>query len=309
MFCRINYGVAQESKAIFEQILREDEEAGGVFNAMQSNEKLYKVADFARLCGLPKDTILYYDRIGLLHPAKVGSNGYRYYSFDQLFTAHLIEGLKLSHMTLDEIREFMSAPDVDAYHAQAARSLDELEQRIRLLQQAHASITVVDCLSGEWIGHERGELFVCKMPRAGFLVHPEPFSRDDDGARFPWQLKELLDAAHAEHLAFVPLIGELRFSEEAQGMQAGSYAALRVLDSPRELSSFSYHVRPQGAYLCANFFGSYGELPGFYAAFREMAADAQHRVSEPLYQIAAGPVFGSGEPFPMRLSAKLENAG
>lgn len=309
MFCRINYGVAQESKAIFEQILREDEEAGGVFNAMQSNEKLYKVADFARLCGLPKDTILYYDRIGLLRPAKVGSNGYRYYTFDQLFTANLIEGLKLSHMTLDEIREFMSAPDVDAYHAQAARSLDELEQRIRLLQQAHASITVVDCLSGEWIGHERGELFVCKMPRAGFLVHPEPFSRDDDGARFPWQLKELLDAAHAEHLAFVPLIGELRFSEEAQGMQAGSYAALRVLDSPRELSSFSYHVRPQGAYLCANFFGSYGELPGFYAAFREMAADAQHRVSEPLYQIAAGPVFGSGEPFPMRLSAKLENAG
>lgn len=40
-----------------------------------------------------------------------------------------------------------------------------------------------------------------------------------------------------------------------------------------------------------------------------MAADAQYRVSEPLYQIAAGPVFGSGEPFPMRLSAKLENAG
>ncbi len=294
---------------MFEQILREDEEAGGVFNAMQSNEKLYKVADFARLCGLPKDTILYYDRIGLLHPAKVGSNGYRYYTFDQLFTANLIEGLKLSHMTLDEIREFMSAPDVDAYHAQAARSLDELEQRIRLLQQAHASITVVDCLSGEWIGHERGELFVCKMPRAGFLVHPEPFSRDDDGARFPWQLKELLDAAHAEHLAFVPLVGELHFGEEAAGTKAGSYAALRVFDSPRELSSFSYHVRPQGAYLCANFFGSYGELPSFYAAFREMAADAQHRVSEPLYQIAAGPVFGSGEPFPMRLSAKLENAG
>lgn len=309
MFCRINYGVAQESKAIFEQILREDEEAGGVFNAMQSNEKLYKVADFARLCGLPKDTVLYYDRIGLLHPAKVGSNGYRYYTFDQLFTANLIEGLKLSHMTLDEIREFMSAPDVDAYHAQAARSLDELEQRIRLLQQAHASITVVDCLSGEWIGHERGELFVCKMPRAGFLVHPEPFSRDDDGARFPWQLKELLDAAHAEHLAFVPLVGELHFGEEAAGTKAGSYAALRVFDSPRELSSFSYHVRPQGAYLCANFFGSYGELPGFYAAFREMAADAKHRVSGPLYQIAAGPVFGSGEPFPMRLSAKLENAG
>ena len=261
------------------------------------------------MCGLPKDTILYYDRIGLLHPAKVGSNGYRYYSFDQLFTAHLIESLKLSHMTLDEIRDFMSAPDVDAYHAQVARSLDELEQRIRLLERARASIAVVDKLSGEWVEYGCGEPFVSEMPQAGFLVHPEPFSHFDDGVRFPRQLKELLDFAHAENLAFVPLVGELRFGEEAQGVQAGSYAALRVFDSPRELSSFSYHVRPQGAYLCANFFGSYDELPGFYAAFREMAADAQHRVSEPLYQIAAGPVFGSGEPFPMRLSAKLENAG
>lgn len=280
-----------------------------LFYAMQDSGKLYKVAEFARLCGLPKDTVLYYDRIGLLCPAKVGSNGYRYYTFDQLFTANLIEGLKLSHMTLDEIRDFMSAPDVDAYHAQAARSLDELEQRIRLLQQAHASITVVDKLSGEWVEYGCGEPFASEMPQAGFLVHPEPFSHFDDGVRFPRQLKELLDFAHAEDLAFVPLVGELRFGEEAQGVQAGSYAALRVFDSPRELSSFSYHVRPQGAYLCANFFGSYDELPGFYAAFRKMAADAQHRVSEPLYQIATGPVFGSGEPFPMRLSAKLENAG
>lgn len=280
-----------------------------LFYAMQDSGKLYKVAEFARLCGLPKDTVLYYDRIGLLRPAKVGSNGYRYYTFDQLFTANLIEGLKLSHMTLDEIRDFMSAPDVDAYHAQAARSLDELEQRIRLLQQAHASITVVDKLSGEWVEYGCGEPFASEMPQAGFLVHPKPFSHFDDGVRFPRQLKELLDFAHAEDLAFVPLVGELRFGEEAQGVQAGSYAALRVFDSPRELSSFSYHVRPQGAYLCANFFGSYDELPGFYAAFRKMAADAQHRVSEPLYQIATGPVFGSGEPFPMRLSAKLENAG
>lgn len=277
--------------------------------AMQASGKLYKVAEFARLCGLPKDTVLYYDRIGLLRPAKVGSNGYRYYTFDQLFTASLIESLKLSHMTLDEIREFMSVPDVNTYHAQVARSLDELEQRIRLLQQAHASITVVDRLTGEWVGHERGELFVCKMPRAGFLVHPEPFSHFDDGVRFPRQLKELLDFAHAESLAFVPLISELHFGEEATDAKAGSYAALRVFDSPRELSSFSYHVRPQGAYLCANFFGGYGELPGFYAAFREMAADAQCCVSEPLYQIATGPVFGNGKSFPMRLSVKLENAG
>lgn len=40
-----------------------------------------------------------------------------------------------------------------------------------------------------------------------------------------------------------------------------------------------------------------------------MAANAQQRSSEPLYQIATGPVFGSSQAFPMRLSAKIETFG
>ena len=45
-----------------------------------------KTAAFAALCGVKKDTLLHYDRIGLLKPSRVGENGYRYYDFTYIGT-------------------------------------------------------------------------------------------------------------------------------------------------------------------------------------------------------------------------------
>lgn len=40
----------------------------------------YKISEFAALCGLSRDTLLHYDRIGILKPAFVAPSGYRYYT-------------------------------------------------------------------------------------------------------------------------------------------------------------------------------------------------------------------------------------
>ncbi|MEA4988772.1 MAG: MerR family DNA-binding transcriptional regulator, partial [Anaerovorax sp.] len=40
--------------------------------------------EFASLCGVKKDTILYYDEIGILKPDYFAENGYRYYSPNQV---------------------------------------------------------------------------------------------------------------------------------------------------------------------------------------------------------------------------------
>ena len=38
----------------------------------------YKISEFAGLCGRSRDTLLHYDRIGILKPAFVAPSGYRY---------------------------------------------------------------------------------------------------------------------------------------------------------------------------------------------------------------------------------------
>jgi DNA-binding transcriptional MerR regulator len=44
----------------------------------------YTVKELARLSGVSVRTLHFYDEIGLLKPARVGENQYRYYEQDQL---------------------------------------------------------------------------------------------------------------------------------------------------------------------------------------------------------------------------------
>jgi len=48
-------------------------------------EKYMTAAEFAAFCGVTKDTLLWYDKQGILKPAAKGANGYRYYSFRQFY--------------------------------------------------------------------------------------------------------------------------------------------------------------------------------------------------------------------------------
>ena len=50
----------------------------------RKGEKLYKAGDFAKISGISKDTLFFYDRIGLFRPMMSAQNGYRHYSLSEL---------------------------------------------------------------------------------------------------------------------------------------------------------------------------------------------------------------------------------
>ena len=65
------------------------------------------VSEFAKLAGLARKTLLYYDEIDLFSPAVVLENGYRYYYYRQLYTINTIKILKEIGMSLKDIKEFI----------------------------------------------------------------------------------------------------------------------------------------------------------------------------------------------------------
>ena len=62
------------------------------------------ISRFARLSRTTRDTLLHYDKIGLLSPESRGDNNYRYYSSRQLAIVNLIRTLQGLGMSLSEIR-------------------------------------------------------------------------------------------------------------------------------------------------------------------------------------------------------------
>ncbi|TCP56842.1 DNA-binding transcriptional MerR regulator [Tamaricihabitans halophyticus] len=65
----------------------------------------WSTAEVAKLAGVTSRTLRHYDEIGLLRPAFVGSNGYRYYEQEQLLELQQIMVLRELGLGLDAIAE------------------------------------------------------------------------------------------------------------------------------------------------------------------------------------------------------------
>lgn len=103
--------------------------------------------EFARVCHMNKQTLFYYDKIGLLKPAHVGDNGYRYYSFQQVETYNVITVLKEIGMSLEAIRHFLEDPSptetlrvLEEKERDVERKMKELERTRAVIRNRKAQI-------------------------------------------------------------------------------------------------------------------------------------------------------------------------
>lgn len=70
-------------------------------------KEYFSIGEISELTGLSRHALRYYDRIHLVTPAVIHENGYRYYSFLQLFTLDWVRHLQLLGFSLDEIRDVL----------------------------------------------------------------------------------------------------------------------------------------------------------------------------------------------------------
>ncbi len=97
---------------------------------------MYTVKQVADIAGVTVRTMHYYDEIGLLHPSKIGGNGYRYYDDAALFRLQQILLYREMDMELAQIRDILDNPDFNtlkALHAHRralSKKIDRMEQLI-----------------------------------------------------------------------------------------------------------------------------------------------------------------------------------
>lgn len=73
--------------------------------------------ELAALYGIPKQTLLYYDKNGLLVPAFVNEHGYRFYSVSQYLILEIILNMRKLNIPIQDIKNYLHN-----------RSLDNFEQ-------------------------------------------------------------------------------------------------------------------------------------------------------------------------------------
>jgi DNA-binding transcriptional MerR regulator len=71
-------------------------------------ENLITAGELARLAGTTKRTIIWYSDLGIIKPAKVAPDGYRYYQESQVLEYQMIHLLTTLGITLIEIKDYLT---------------------------------------------------------------------------------------------------------------------------------------------------------------------------------------------------------
>lgn len=111
----------------------------------------YHTAEFARLAGVNKKTLLYYDEIGLFCPARIEPNGYRVYHLFQLDRLALIAALRDLGVPLKAIQTYLTRSDPAVLDAVLAQQSEEIDRRMELLQRRRAMLDAVRAQNREFL--------------------------------------------------------------------------------------------------------------------------------------------------------------
>ncbi|MDV0430501.1 MerR family transcriptional regulator [Lactiplantibacillus sp. DA1] len=88
------------------------------------------IRKFAELAGTTRRTLLFYDQEDVFRPAQVAANGYRYYSYDQLYQLKFILQLRHLGLSVAAIRSLLKTNDAVQLNAQLANLTEHIQTEI-----------------------------------------------------------------------------------------------------------------------------------------------------------------------------------
>ena len=119
--------------------------------------------EFAKLCGVEKRTLFFYDEIDLLKPARILPNGYREYDFSQLPRMESIRLLQSAGLNLREIKSMLlceSGHNIDIVNDCRQRVMQQMAD----MQAGLCYIERRVALRKSYLEHAPGEIFTENAP-------------------------------------------------------------------------------------------------------------------------------------------------
>ena len=120
------------------------------------NRSMLTVKQLSKLAGVTPRTLHHYDEIGLLKPARVGDNGYRYYGEESVLRLQQILFYRELGIPLEDIKKIMGRRDFDVMGALRSHKEALQKQVTRLNRLINTVDNTINHLKGNTIMSEKG---------------------------------------------------------------------------------------------------------------------------------------------------------
>jgi MerR family transcriptional regulator, mercuric resistance operon regulatory protein len=120
----------------------------------------YRVSELAEKCSVNKETIRYYEKIGLLSEPSRTDSGYRVYSDDTVNRINFIKRMQDLGFSLAEINKLLGVVDKDNERCRdmydfVSQKIDDVQDKIRDLKRIeHMLMKLKECCPDEKSLHE-----------------------------------------------------------------------------------------------------------------------------------------------------------
>ena len=233
---------------------------------MSKNPKLYYTAgELADLFELPKQTLLYYDKMGVLSPEFISENNYRHYSLKQYLLLEIILNMRKLGIPISKIKEYLIERSIDSLQALLQAKDRECEEIIAHNEKIRKNIHVVFQQLDKIRESRLDQITVTFRRSKRFLLSPVPPECSGDES-IKILARHNLNVFSKEH-----------FKEKAVGwladkdcFLAGEYSRpLAYFSSvnPDYHGKMEYYTRPAGLYMTQRFQGTFREHVQEWAEF------------------------------------------
>lgn len=95
----------------------------------------FTTGELAKLTGISKQLLIFYDKKGIFSSASIQSNGYRHYSLSSYFQLKILLSLRKIGISLDETCEYLKSGNAITLKKIYSEKITEYEKEISILQQ------------------------------------------------------------------------------------------------------------------------------------------------------------------------------
>ncbi len=235
---------------------------------MKNGQYLYTTGQFARLNGINKRTLHYYDEIGLFSPERKDDNGYRYYTCFQTVQLELIVTLRKIGLSIEEILRYQESPSGSSFAELIAEKKSLIDRSIRELMGAKAFLEQKSDKLSLSMTAQHGKIDTISLPERKILLSaPITGSYGDDdfavAGDFSLRLKSVF-GLYDNFGSRIPAENILRGDIHNYDCFF-AYGRNDIKDCD--------DIRPAGDYLRAFCIGGWDRLAGVYRAICAFAED------------------------------------
>ncbi|MEH6990033.1 MerR family transcriptional regulator [Cytobacillus firmus] len=215
--------------------------------------KYLTTGEFAKLCKVNKQTIFYYDQIGILSPVMKNEKGYRYYSIHQLELFFVIDLLKDLGMSLNDIQQYMQNKSPESFLSIMYRKKEEIVKKRQEIEMKEKMIEAKIAIMEEASHLDFNRIMLQPLPEATLYLSKNIQNISDEN--FVEVISDFINELQISQLDSGYPIGSITKREQVMKGEFANYSYLYI-EQPNPKEGHPYFRAVKGDFLIGYHVGS-----------------------------------------------------